>query len=51
MDNISSRAYISENKKRQLESTAAGEKLISYLTGKFGFVDYDFAKRMERPAR
>ena len=47
MDNITGRAYISENKKRQLESTAAGEKLVSYLTGKFGFVDYDFTKRME----
>ena len=47
MDNISSRAYISENKKRQLESTAIGEKLISCLVGNFDFVGYDFTKRME----
>ncbi len=47
MDKISAYAYITENKKRQLESTPKGEKLISCLTGKFGFVEYDFTKRME----
>ncbi|MGL4208197.1 MAG: type I DNA topoisomerase [Candidatus Adiutrix sp.] len=47
MDNISKREYIVENKKRQLESTPSGEKLISCLVGNFGFVDYDFTKQME----
>ena len=47
MDGISSREYISENKKRQLESTPLGEKLISCLVGNFGFVNYEFTKNME----
>ena len=47
MDGITSRGYISENKKRQLEPSAIGEKLVSCLVGNFGFVNYDFTKNME----
>jgi DNA topoisomerase-1 len=47
MENISSRGYISENKKRQLEATALGERLISRLVGNFAFADYEFTKNME----
>lgn len=47
MDTITGRQYIVENKKRQLESTSLGEKLISHLAGNFDFLNYDFTKNME----
>lgn len=47
MDNITSRGYIIENKKRQLEPTVTGKGLIAQLIGNFGFVDYDYTKNME----
>ncbi|MGL4208558.1 MAG: type I DNA topoisomerase [Candidatus Adiutrix sp.] len=47
LDNITSRSYIVENKKRQIEASPLGELLISQLIGNFAFVDYEFTKNME----
>ncbi|MDR2352532.1 MAG: type I DNA topoisomerase [Deltaproteobacteria bacterium] len=47
LENISNRNYISENSKRQLEATPIGEKLITYLSGSFGFLEYDFTRNLE----
>lgn len=47
MDKITERQYFVENKKRQLEPTPTGQKLIAYLVGKFAFADYDFTKKLE----
>ncbi|MDR1871395.1 MAG: type I DNA topoisomerase [Deltaproteobacteria bacterium] len=47
LDNIMTRGYIVENKKRMLESTQLGDELISYLKSTFGFVDYEYTKLLE----
>jgi DNA topoisomerase-1 len=47
MEKISEKEYWTENKKRQLEPTALGEKLLSYLVGGFGFAEYEYTKNME----
>jgi DNA topoisomerase IA len=47
MDNISSRGYVSTNDKRQLRAARIGEELISCLSSKFAFADYDLNKSLE----
>ena len=46
LDNITSREYL-KIEKRFLVPTPSGEKVVDALTGRFGFLDYDFTKRLE----
>jgi DNA topoisomerase-1 len=47
MNNITARAYIKANPKRQLEATALGSELIWLLRGSFEFLDCEYTKNME----
>ncbi|MDR2405934.1 MAG: type I DNA topoisomerase [Deltaproteobacteria bacterium] len=47
LENIMTRNYIQENKKRQLQSTDTGDSLIAYLKDGFAFLEYDFTKGLE----
>ncbi|MDR0354995.1 MAG: type I DNA topoisomerase [Deltaproteobacteria bacterium] len=47
LDNIASRAYVTTNKKRQLEATGLGEELISRLSDRFQFLDFEYTRNLE----
>lgn len=47
MENISSRAYVTEDKERRLHPSVMGEKIRDALVGKFAFVDLDFTRNLE----
>ncbi len=46
LENITSREYMAIEK-RFLVPTAIGEKVVDVMSGRFGFLDYDFTKRLE----
>ncbi|MDR1083349.1 MAG: type I DNA topoisomerase [Deltaproteobacteria bacterium] len=47
LDNILTRGYIRPNEKRMMVSTPVGCELIAALKTNFGFLDYEYTKKME----
>ncbi|MDR2350998.1 MAG: topoisomerase DNA-binding C4 zinc finger domain-containing protein [Deltaproteobacteria bacterium] len=47
MANIGSRNYVTSTPGRRLAATPEGETLVDYLRGSFGFLEYNFTKKLE----
>jgi DNA topoisomerase-1 len=47
LENVMNREYATQDSKRRLAATTLGEEVIRLLKPDFGFVDYDYTKRLE----